>query len=93
MTDKEKRRFYIGGRYYSPDEATPLCSSKGIFETVTLYKSPQGAFFTVSESVIDGEAEKAELLTENAARSFMDKNAAAVIPENYNKVFEAIEQG
>lgn len=93
MADEKNKRFYIGGRYYSPDEATPLCRHKGIFETVTLYQSPRGAFFTVEESIIDGEAAKAELLTKAAARSFMDRYAAGVIPEHYEQIFGEAKQG
>lgn len=93
MEGKGKQRFYIGGKYYSPDEATPLCRHKGIFETVTLYRSPKGAFFTVNESIIDGEAAKAELLNKTAARSFMDRYAAGIIPEHYEQVFGEVKGG
>ena len=44
MGDKGQRRFYVGGRWYSLDNATPLCRCTDIFERVTLYQTPKGAF-------------------------------------------------
>ena len=91
MGSKEKQRFYIGGRWYSPDNATPLCRYGGIFDTVTLYQSPHGAFFTVAESLADLPAVK--VLTEREARAFMDEHAAGIDTENYNRIFGEPEQG
>lgn len=92
MGDKEqRRRFYIGGRWYSPDNATPLCRDIGIFETVTLYQTPKGAFFTVEESPVDGETVR--VLSEAAARSFMDEHAAGIVTENYDRIFGEPKEG
>lgn len=93
MEKPKKQQYFIAGRSYSPDTATPLCSYTGIFETVTLYQSPQGAFFTVEESIIDGEAEKVATLSKAAARDFLDEHAAAIIAENYKKIFGNPKQG
>lgn len=92
----QKRVYYLGGHSYSPDISTPLCCDTGIFERVTLYKSPKGTFFTIRESnfdnvKIDGAA--VEVLSESAARSFMDEHAAEIIIENYNRVFGKPVQG
>ena len=92
MGDKgQRQRYYIGGRWYSPDNATPLCRDIGIFETVTLYQTPKGAFFTVEESPVDGETVR--VLSEAAARSFMDEHAAGIITENYDRIFGEPQEG
>lgn len=92
MGDKEnQRRYYVGGRWYSPNNATPLCCYEGIFETVTLYQTLKGAFFTVEESAVDGVA--VEVLGKAAARSFMDEHAAGIITENYDRIFGEPKEG
>ena len=97
MGDKGKqRRFYVGGLWYSPDNATPLCRCKDIFETVSLYQTPKGAFFifrksTVDELGIDGAA--VEVLSKAAARSFMDEHTAGIIAENYDRAFGEPKEG
>ena len=86
MGDKEKRRFYVGGRRYSPDNSTPICRCVDIFERVTLYQTPKGAFFTFRESTVDGlgiDGAAVEVLGKAAARSFMDEHAAGIITANY----------
>lgn len=97
MGDKEKqRRFYVGGRWYSPDSATPLCCDKGIFERVTLYQTPKGAFFTFRESIVDGlgiDGAAVEVLNKADARSFMDEHAAGIITENYDRIFGEPKEG
>lgn len=95
-SENQKRVYYVGGHSYSPDTSTPLCCDTGIFERVTLYKSPKGTFFTIRESnfddvKIDGAA--VEVLSESAARSFMDEHAAEIIIDNYNRVFGKPVQG
>lgn len=95
-TGKQGRRYYVGGRCYCPDVSTPLCCHKGIFERVTLYQSPKGAFFTVRESTVDGlgiDGAAVEALSRAAARSFMDEHATGIDIENYNKLFGEPKQG
>lgn len=95
-TEKRERRYYVGGRWYSPDTSTPLCSYAGIFERVTLYHSPKGAFFTIRESTVNGlgiDGAAAEVLSKTAARSFMDEHADGIYTENYARVFGEPAQG
>jgi len=96
MGDKGKRRFYIGGRWYSPDNATPLCRCKDIFEAVTLYQTPKGTFFTFRESTVDGlgiDGPAVEVLSKAAARSFMDDHAAGIITANYDAIMGEPKEG
>lgn len=97
MGDKgQQRRLYVGGRWYSPDSATPLCRDKGIFEMVTLYQTPKGAFFMFRESTVDGlgiDGAAVEVLSEAAARSFMDEHAAGIITANYDRAFGEPKEG
>lgn len=86
-----KQVFYIGGKSYSPDTATRLCRYSGILETVTLYRSPRGAFFTVAESLTD--APMVEVLSEAEARSFMDAHTAGIDAAAYKRIFGTPEQG
>ena len=44
-----ERRYYVNGRWYSPELSIPLCRNIEIFEQTTLYQSPNGAFFTLRE--------------------------------------------
>ena len=53
-TGKQERRYYVGGRCYCPDVSTPICCHEGIFERVTLYQSPKGAFFTEKKAWLTG---------------------------------------
>ena len=95
-TEKQKPCYYVGGRCYCPDMSTPLCHHDGIFECVTLYQSPKGAFFTVRESTVDGleiENSAVEVLTKTAAWSFMDKHAAGIGIGNYNRLFGEVKEG
>lgn len=97
MGDKgQRRRFYVGGRWYSPDNATPICRYADIFERVTLYQTPKGTFFTFRESTVDGlgiDGAAVEVLCNPAARSFMDEHAAGIIAENYNRIFGEPKEG
>lgn len=96
MGDKGERRFYVGGRWYSPDNATPLCRDRGIFETVTLYQTPKGAFFTFRESTVAGlgiDGAAVEILSKAAARLFMDEHTAGIITETYNRLFGKPKEG
>lgn len=97
MGDKgQQRRFYVGGRWYSRDSATPLCSYADIFERVTLYQTPKGAFFAFRESTVDGlgiDGAAVEVLGKAAARSFMDEHAAGIVPENYDRAFGEPKEG
>lgn len=95
-TGKQGQRYYVGGRCYCPDVSTPLCCHKGIFEAVTLYQSPNGAFFTVRESTVDGlgiDGAAVEVLSKTAARSFMDRHTAGIEIDNYNRLFGEPKQG
>ncbi|MBQ7542112.1 MAG: hypothetical protein IJT44_07465 [Clostridia bacterium] len=83
--------FYLGGLKYSTDTSVRLCSSSGIFETTTLYRTINGAFFTVCEC-LTGET-KANVLTESEAHSFMDANASQIDIEKYNSVFGVPKDG
>ncbi len=92
----KQRRFYTGGRWYSPDDATPLCRQSDIFEAVTLYQTSKGAFFTFRESTVDGlgiDGAAVEVLSKAAARSFMDEHAAGIIVENYDQAFGEPKEG
>ena len=92
MGGKEhRRRFYIGGRCYSTEKSTLLCSYEGVFEAAALYVTPKGAFFAVEESQFDGETVR--VLSEATARSFMDEHAAGIITENYDRVFGEPDEG
>ena len=97
MGDKgQRRRFYVGGRWYSPDNATPLCRCTDIFERVTLYQTLKGTFFTFRESTVDGlgiDGAAVEVLGKAAARSFMDEHAAGIIAENYDRIFGEPKEG
>lgn len=78
MGDKgQQRRFYVGGRWYSPDSATPLCRYTDIFERVTLYQTPKGTFFTFRESTVDGlgidGAELAEFMPSMSKKERADR--------------------
>lgn len=97
MGSKEKRRrFYIGGRWYSPDDATPLCRHSKTFEVVTLYQTSKGAFFAFRESTVDGlgiDGAVVAVLSKAAARSFMNEHAAGIITENYDRIFGEPKEG
>ncbi len=85
------QRFYIGGRQYSPDSATVLCAFANLVETVTLYRSPKGAFFTITER--DGDPPDVVLIDKEAAFEFMDAHPAGIDTDNYDEIFGEPEQG
>ena len=63
---------------------------------MTLYQSPKGAFFTVRESTVDGlgiDGAAAEVLSKSAARAFMDRHAAGIDIENYNRLLGEPKEG
>lgn len=95
--EKHERRYYVNGRWYSPELSTPLCIHKDMFDRTTLYHSPKGAFFTVRESTIDetanDESPKVKVLSKTAARAFMDEHPGGIYAENYNRVFGEPAQG
>ena len=96
QAEGQERRYYIGGRWYSPDISTPLCRYEGIFEQVTLYQSPKGTFFTVRESTVDSlgiDGAAVEVLDKSAALSFMDKHNDGIYTENYIRIFGEPAQG
>lgn len=90
--EAEKRRiYYIGGRSYSPDDATRLCVAAGIMETVTLYRTEKGAFFTVTEGA-DG-SRTAAVLRRPEARDLMDAHPEGIDIANYDAVFGTPARG
>lgn len=98
---KPQEKYYIGKKRYIPDECDLLCrvltpmpdkkSSWGLLAHVeeTLYRTQKGVFFTVRKS----ETTEVALLTEKEAFCFMDKYAAGIDTETYNKVFGEPEKG
>lgn len=98
---KPQEKYYIGKKRYIPDECDLLCrvltptpdkkSPWGLLAHVeeTLYRTQKGVFFTVRKS----ETTEVALLTEKEAFCFMDKHAAGIDTETYNKVFGEPEKG
>lgn len=84
-------QYYIGGKRYSPEESTVLCSYDWIGEAATLYQSPKGALFIVEKR--DCVETAVKVVTKSEAFEFMDAHPAGIITENYNAVFGEPEQG
>ena len=84
-------QFYIGGKRYSPEESTMLCTYNGFWESATLYRSPKGILFLVGER--DGMETAVKVLTETEAFEFMDAHPAGIVIENYNAAFGEPEPG
>jgi len=96
---KEKNtesRYYVNGRWYSPELSIPLCRSIEIFEQTTLYQSPNGAFFTLRESTVDGieiDGPAIKVMSKTVARSFIDNHPTGIYAKNYTRVFGEPAQG
>ena len=78
------KRYYINGKQYVPEKSAMLCSSAGIM-------GKKGAYFLVGES--DTEGKWAKVITEDAAFSYMNENAAGINADNYDAVFGEPEEG
>ncbi len=94
-TNKEQSEsvYYIGGKWYSPDNAIKLCEVQTtFFSSETLYRTPNGAFFTLIDDATAG-IPKATLLSDDEAHNFLDEHAAGIDKENYIAVFGEPEQG
>ena len=85
------KRYYINGKQYVPEKSAMLCSGAGIMEKSALYRTQKGAYFLVGESVTEGEW--AKVITEEAALSYMNENAAVIHTDNYDAVFGEPEEG
>lgn len=85
------KRYYINGKQYVPEKSAMLCSSAGIMGKSTLYRTQKGAYFLVGES--DTEGKWAKVITEDAAFSYMNENAAGINADNYDAVFGEPEEG
>lgn len=98
---KPQEKYYIGKKQYIPGECDLLCrffapppdkkEFWGYLAHVeeSLYRTKKGVFFTVKK----GETTEVALLTEKEAFYFMDKHAAGIDTETYNKVFGEPEKG
>lgn len=98
---KPQEKYYIGKKQYVPAECDLLCrfftpspDKKGLWGYISgieesLYRTHKGVFFTVRK----GETTEVSLLTEKEAFCFMDKHAAGIDTETYNKVFGEPEKG
>ena len=75
------KRYYINGKQYVPEKSAMLCSSAGIMGKSTLYRTQKGAYFLVG------------VITEDAAFSYMNENAAGINADNYDAVFGEPEEG
>ncbi|MCD8105228.1 MAG: hypothetical protein LUF35_09570 [Lachnospiraceae bacterium] len=95
-----EERFYIGGRAYVPAEAFLLCVHQngtmladisGASEE--LYLTKQGrTFFKVSRGATMNAVEpRVEILSEEAARAFMDQHSGGILTESYDAAFGAPE--
>lgn len=96
-----QERYYIGKKQYNPAECDLLCriltttpnkkSPFGLMAYVeeSLYRTHKGVFFIVSKS----ETTEVSLLTEKEAFCFMDKHAAGIDTETYNRIFGEPEKG
>lgn len=84
-------RYYIGGKRYSPEESTVLCSYDWIGESAALYQSPKDTLFIVEKR--DCMEMSVRILTGREAFDFMDAHPAGIITENYDAVFGEPEPG
>lgn len=83
--------YYIGGKRYSPEESTVLCTYDWCGDSAALYQSPKGALFLVEKR--DSMETAVKVLTKVDAFEFMDAHPAGIIIENYNAVFGEPESG
>lgn len=95
---KDNEKCYIGKKQYIPAESDALCTvscgdALDILEGVErsiLYRTQKGAYFLVHshESGTD-----VSVLDESGAFDFMDRNAAGIDTETYNRIFGEPERG
>lgn len=94
MKQDGRKRYYIGGRQYVPEESDLLCSSErdgfGNLSARKLYRTEKGSYFIVTESA-DNET-KVQLMDEKQAFDFMDEHAACIDTDTYDKIFGAPEK-
>lgn len=98
---EEKRmeeKYYIGGKQYVPSASLLLCSVKNTDELEKmvkhderLYYSPGGVFFLIIKDSFAGT--KVQLIDEDKAKIYLDKNSPGIILENYEKVLGVPEIG
>ena len=87
-----KEAVIIGGKRYSLETSAALCTAAGMFETVTLYRTKRGAFFTLTESA-DTTKTGAALLTEEEARAFVDAHPLGIVEAEYIAAFGTPAEG
>ncbi len=85
-------KYYIGGKRYSTEEATLLCAHHELFTSETLFCSPNGQFFMVTEADCETE-NKVVLLDRAAAFEFMDEHPAGIDTDNYDRLLGEPAQG
>lgn len=89
---KQQQEYIINGKLYSVADALLLCvCGDELFETLSLYRTKKGAFFTVEENIFGGT--KANTIDRKAAQRLLNDNAAGIINENYEKVFGKVAKG
>lgn len=89
---KQQNGYIINGKLYSIADALLLCvCGSELFETISLYRTKKGAFFTVEENSFGGI--KVNTVDRKAAQRLLNDNAAGIINENYEKVFGKVEKG
>ena len=84
--------FIIGGKLYDPAKGLELCSEDNALETITLFRSAKGAFYTVTVDHTNTQT-AAQVLTRQEALAFIDENPCNVIVENYAKAFGMPKEG
>lgn len=94
----KNERYYIGKKQYIPAESDALCivscgDALDILEGAErsiLYRTQKGAYFLICthENVTD-----VRVLSESEAFDFMDRNAAGIDTETYNRLFGEPERG
>lgn len=88
----KRESFIINGKLYSVTDALLLCvCGDELFETISLYRTKKGAFFTVEENSFSGT--KANIVDRKTAQKLLSDNAAGIINENYEKVFGKVAKG
>lgn len=87
-----KNAVIIGGVRYAPETSAALCVAAGMFETVTLYRTKRGAYFTLTESA-DTTQTSAAALTEEEARAFVDAHPLGIIEREYSAAFGKPREG
>ena len=85
-------KFIIGGKLYDPEKGLMLCSQESPLDTVTLFKSAKGNYFTVTVDNTNKQTD-AKILTKQEALAFIDDNPCGTILENYIKAFGNPKEG